>query len=275
MDQDGTIQRSTTKGPAMSHFVQHGSVVRRIWGKADTILLIFAGAAAEFALNKAVDWLYFTGRLPADPLGRLISTVGYARAIVFSEEKAALRAIDAMTSAHGAVEQARGARIPDHAYRDVLFMLIHYSISAYELLERELHQAEKEEVFSVFHRMGSRMGIAGLPASYSAFQHMREEHMEKHLQRSGFTDDLYRQYRKHLGPVRYWILRGVQGRLVPERLRAQLGIRPNAIINLLIGLYVLVRTHGMDRPVRQLILPARYRRQLMALDERMQEGLQQ
>ncbi|MEJ7663471.1 MAG: hypothetical protein WKG07_29945 [Hymenobacter sp.] len=39
------------------------------------VLFIFAGAAAEFALNKAVDWLYFTGRLPADPLGRLFSTV--------------------------------------------------------------------------------------------------------------------------------------------------------------------------------------------------------
>ena len=41
-------------------------------GKGDTILFIFAGAgAAEFALNKAVDWLYFTGKLPTDPLGRL------------------------------------------------------------------------------------------------------------------------------------------------------------------------------------------------------------
>src|SRR5690349_24374121 len=69
----------------MELFVQQDSVVRKIWGKGDTILFIFAGAAAEFALNKAVDWLYFTGRLPADPLGRLFSTVSYARKIVFSE----------------------------------------------------------------------------------------------------------------------------------------------------------------------------------------------
>jgi hypothetical protein len=31
--------------------------VRKIWGSADTTLFIFAGSAAEFALNKAVDWL--------------------------------------------------------------------------------------------------------------------------------------------------------------------------------------------------------------------------
>jgi hypothetical protein len=55
----------------MKWFVSEGSIVREIWGKADTILFIFAGASAEFALNKSVDWLYFTGKLPADPLGRL------------------------------------------------------------------------------------------------------------------------------------------------------------------------------------------------------------
>jgi uncharacterized protein (DUF2236 family) len=268
MHQHTTTQRSIMEGTDMSYFVDQRSVVRRIWGNGDTILLIFAGAAAEFALNKAVDWLYFTGRLPADPLGRLISTVGYARAIVFSEEKAALRAIDAMTSIHGAVEESRGARIPQHAYRDVLFMLIHYSISAHQLLERELRQEEKEEVFAVFHRMGSRMGIHGLPPTYSAFQHMRAQHMEEHLQRSPLTDDLYRQYRQHLGPVRYWILRGVQALLVPERLRERLELRRNPLITPLLRMYLLGRALGLDRLLRRLVLPGPYRSRLMALYER-------
>src|SRR4026207_431400 len=143
----------------MNNYVDEHSVVREIWGKSDTILLIFAGAAAEFALNKAVDWLYFTGRLPSDPLGRLFSTVSYARQIVFSEKEAAHRAIDKMRSIHSAVESSRGSAIPDWAYRDVLFMLIHYSISSFEVLERKLSEEEKEEVFTVFHKVGSRMGI--------------------------------------------------------------------------------------------------------------------
>src|SRR5215218_7951108 len=114
----------------VQYFVDRQSIVRQIWGKSDTILFIFAGAAAEFALNKAVDWLYFTGRLPADPLGRLFSTVQYAKAIVFAEREAAHNAIDKITSIHGAVEATRGEKIPDWAYRDVLFLLIYYSIAA-------------------------------------------------------------------------------------------------------------------------------------------------
>src|ERR1700755_1915577 len=95
------------------YFVQPGSIVRKIWGKADTILFIFAGASAEFALNKAVDWLYFTGRLPADPLGRLFSTVAYAKQIVFADHDEALYAIDKITAIHKTVEGNRGEQIPD------------------------------------------------------------------------------------------------------------------------------------------------------------------
>src|SRR5512140_1323366 len=122
----------------MASFVAKNSIVRTIWGKSDTVLFIFAGAAAEFALNKAVDWLYFTGKLPSDPLGRLFSTVRYARSIVFSTMDDAHKAIDTMRQIHTGVERSRGASIPDWAYRDVLFMLIHYSIASYELLERKL-----------------------------------------------------------------------------------------------------------------------------------------
>src|SRR5690606_2377050 len=161
----------------------------KIWGKGDTILFIFAGASAEFALSKAVDWLYFTGKLPADPLGRLFSTVSYARAIVFSEKEKAFAAIDSMTSIHLSVEAKRGAKIPDWAYRDVLFMLIDYSIRSYEILERKLSLNEKQEVFNVFYRLGCRMQLKGLPQNYKEWERMREEHLEQNLQNSGYTKD--------------------------------------------------------------------------------------
>ena len=38
----------------MTDFVTRDSIVRKIWGDADTVLLVFAGCAAEFALNRAV-----------------------------------------------------------------------------------------------------------------------------------------------------------------------------------------------------------------------------
>ena len=134
----------------MENFVNKNSIVRKIWGNADTILLIFAGASAEFALNKAVDWLYYTGKLPEDPLGRLFDTVAYARKIVFSEKQSALTAIDQMNAIHASVESSRGKTIPDWAYRDVLFMLIDYSIRAFEILERPLGIEEKTEVYTIF-----------------------------------------------------------------------------------------------------------------------------
>src|ERR1700742_3033771 len=121
----------------MQYFVEKNSVVRNIWGKSDTVLFIFAGASAEFALNKAVDWLYFTGRLPSDPMGRLFSTVVYAQKIVFAGSDASFAAIDRITSIHRGVEQQRNGRIPDEAYLDVLFMLIDYSIRSFELLHRK------------------------------------------------------------------------------------------------------------------------------------------
>jgi len=250
----------------MEYFVAKHSIVRQIWGKSDTILFIFAGASAEFALNKAVDWLYFTGRLPADPLGRLFSTVSYAQAIVLSEKQAALRAIDSMTRIHGEVEAKRGTSIPDWAYRDVLFMLIDYSIRSFEVLERKLTEAEKNEVFEVFRRVGNRMGIPGLPETFTAWQTMRQEHLGQNLKPSHYTKDLFKQYRKHLGKVRYTILLQAQALVVPQTVRGYLGIGKASLLRPLLVLYKVSRGIHIDSVLKTLLLPAQYKKQIDALD---------
>ena len=250
----------------MEYFVDKQSVVREIWGKGDVILFIFAGASAEFALNKAVDWLYFTGRLPADPLGRLFSTVSYARAIVFSEQQAAFQAIDTIAAIHSNVEAERGAHIPDWAYRDVLFLLIDYSIRAFELLERKLSISEKQEVFDVFHRVGSRMGVQGLPDSFEAWEKMRNDHLSANLQRSHYTDDLFRQYRKHLGGMRYRFLLWSQVLIVPSRVRQLLGFRCIPVLNHLIGLYKLSRRFKIGWTFLIMMMPSQYKKRVRALD---------
>src|SRR3990170_1588878 len=99
----------------MTDFVERDSVVRTIWGNGDMVLLVFAGSAAEFALNRAVDWLFFTGTLPRDPIGRLFSTAGYAQHIVFADVSTAARTLDRIRAVHGAVESQRGQQIPDWA----------------------------------------------------------------------------------------------------------------------------------------------------------------
>jgi hypothetical protein len=250
----------------MEFFVEKGSVVREIWGKGDTILFIFAGASAEFALNKAVDWLYFTGKLPADPLGRLFSTVNYARQIVFSEKEAALKAIDKITAIHTAVENKRGGKIPDWAYRDVLFMLIHYSISSFELLERQLTPAEKEEVFNVFYRVGDRMGLQDLPTSYNDWLVARESHLENDLVKSKYTKDLFKQYKKHLGFVRYKLLLEGQILVVPQKVNELLELGKVSLIKPVLGIYKFTRYIKLDWYLKLAILPPDYRKEIKELD---------
>ncbi|MCE7063287.1 oxygenase MpaB family protein [Dyadobacter sp. CY343] len=252
----------------MKWFVKQDSIVREIWGKADTILFIFAGASAEFAVNKAVDWLYFTGKLPADPLGRLFSTVTYARKIVFAEYDEALKAIDQITAIHKEVENKRGAQIPDWAYRDVLFMLIDYSIRSFELLERKLTAAELAEIFHVFNQVGLRMGIAGLPDSYEKWKVMREEHLRDNLIKSSYSIDLYKQYKKHLGLGRYYLLKQVQAEIAPERVNELLDLGKGPLISLILPVYKGMRKVRLQNMLRNLILPEQYKPQILNLDIR-------
>jgi hypothetical protein len=250
----------------MSNFVAENSIVRKIWGRSDTVLFIFAGAAAEFALNKSVDWLYFTGRLPADPIGRLFSTVTYAHRIIFSETTASHQAVDQISSIHKGVEKARGYAIPDWAYRDVLYLLIDYSKSAFELLEREMTDAENEELFDVFLRVGQRMGIGDLPSSYREWLVSRERHLANDLAYSSFTQDLFKQYRNHLGPIRYWVLVEVQKIIVPPRVRRLLKFNSIYWMKPVIGSYLISRMVGLAWLFKAMILPKDYLKQVKALD---------
>jgi hypothetical protein len=254
------------KNFAMTAFVAENSIVRNIWGSADTILFVFAGASAEFALNKAVDWLYFTGRLPANPLERLFSTVAYSQKIVFASNEEALAAIDSITDIHKGVEAQRGQQIPAWAYRDVLFMLIDYSIRAYELLERPLTTAEKEEVFTVFYTIGQRMGIPGLPVSFDGWLTMRQQHLQQNLLNSLFTKHLYKQYKKHLGLVRYVLLRQVQVLLVPAAVRKLLPLAPVPLLWPVVQVYKLARLVNLQWVLKNAILPADYKERVRGLE---------
>ena len=250
----------------MQYFVKENSIVRKIWGKADTILFIFAGASAEFALNKAVDWLYFTGKLPADPIGRLFSTVTYASRIVFSTMDSANKAIDSIRQIHTTVENNRGSSIPDWAYRDVLFMLIHYSIAAHELLEHKLSDEEKEEVYNVFYRVGVRMSVKDLPPDYHLWLPVREEHLQQNLQKSNYTIDLFKQYKKHLGAMRYKVLVEGQKLVVPQRVKELMGFGKFSLLTPIVPFYKLSRMLKAQWLVKNILLPADYKSQIRELD---------
>jgi len=243
----------------MKHFVDEESIVKEIWKNTDTVLLIFAGSAAEFALNKAVDWLYFTGKIPNNPLERLFSTVEFAQKIVFSENEMALTTIDKITQIHQEVEKSRRQKIPDWAFRDVLYMLIDYSIRSFELIERKLELNEKEEIFDVFSRLGIRMGLKDLPTNYNDWQLDRKLHLENNLQKGKFTIHLFEQYKKHLGTSRYFVLLQIQQVLVPKIVFDMLFKKSHFPTKSVLKVYKISKLIKADYLIKSILLPKKHK----------------
>jgi uncharacterized protein (DUF2236 family) len=250
----------------MQPFVRPDSIVRRIWGDADTILFVFAGSAAEFALNRAVDWLFYTGKLPADPLGRLVSTARFAQDIAFEDAATARRSLDRIRAAHAAVERERGRAIPAWAHRDVLYMLIAYSERAFELLHRPLTMAERADLYDAFRRVGEGLAIPELPESYEDWTQDRRKHMERDLAYSDLTAELYRRYRLHLGPWRYETLLRVQGMLVPGHVRRLLRLGSCHWLRTSLTAYRAMDRMGLRPLVRRLVMPPAILPQVVGLD---------
>ena len=232
------------------------------------MLLVFAGSAAEFALNRAVDWLFFTGRIPADPIGRLFDTAGHAQHIVFADEATAARTLDGIRAAHEAVERQRGERIPDWAHRDVLYMLIDYSERARELLAGPLTEEQQRDLYDVFHRVGTGLRIPDLPSSYAEWSVDRDAHMHRDLARSAGTDALYARYRDELGPWRYRLLVWLQGILCPARVRDLLRLRSASWLRPMLRLYPMLVRIGLRSAIQRMLMPSKYLPAVRALDAR-------
>ena len=256
----------TEREAVAGDFVSRGSIVRRIWGDGDMVLLVFAGSAAEFALNRAVDWLFFTGKLPADPIGRLFSTAGYAQQIVFADTDTASRTLDRIRAAHEQVERQRGRRIPDWAHRDVLYMLIDYSERAHALLAGPLSASEQHELHDVFHRVGTGLHIPDLPSSYAEWRTDRELHLRRDLLYGEGSAALYDRYRDQLGPWRHRLLLRVQAVLAPDHVRGLLQLDRAEWLRPLLRVYPLLVRTGLRPIVQRLLMPSRYLAAVRGLD---------
>lgn len=262
------VSTALRSAPARVDFVDHGSIVRTIWGDPDLVLLIFAGSAAEFALNRAVEWLFFTGEIPRDPIGRLFSTVRYAQEIVFVDDEKARHTLNRINAQHASVEHDRGQTIPDWAYRDVLYMLIDYSERAYELLYGPLTRSQKNDLFEVFLRIGEGLHIRELPATYSEWELDRRRHLLRDLRYSKHTSMLFQSYRRHLGAWRYQLLLEVQALLVPDEVRRLLHLNPNQLISGLVQTYGIVNRYNLQSLVHSLFIPPRYWSDVRRFDRR-------
>jgi hypothetical protein len=145
-------------------------------------------------------------------------------------------------------------------------VLIHYSQASFELLERKMKEPEKEELFDVFNRVGERMGLKDLPASYREWTIMRQEHLLADLAQTHYTIDLYKQYRKHLGWMRFLILKESQKLVVPSHVKQLLQLRGPGWLRGILAIYKFSRKIKMDGFLKSLVMPAAYKQQIRELD---------
>lgn len=240
---------------------------RRIWGSTDAVMLFFAGGAAEFAAIKAVDWLFFTNALPSDPVGRFFDTVRFAQQVFFDDKPGSAATMDNINRIHGFVEQKRGQQIPQWAYKDVLFMLIDYGERAHEIIFGPLSESDRISYFEACLGIGKAMHLVDLPEDYPAYLQQRRRHLLQDYAHTPLTDELFKSYRKALGPWRYYFLRIVQGSLIPDELRPILGLKPNAVTDRLLRFYRYLPGGGNKlRYLHSIVLPRRYRNMLRNLE---------
>jgi uncharacterized protein (DUF2236 family) len=249
---------------AYIHYSEVSSpVTRRVWGSPDAILLFFAGGAAEFAAIRAVDWLFFTGRLPDAPIERLFETVRFAQRVFFSDPDRAAETIEDINRIHRRLEEAQGEAIPQWAYRDVLFILIDYGERAHEVVFGPMSEEERICHLEAALALGRAMDVSDLPTTYAEYEAQRRRQLVEDYARSPLTDELYVRYRAALGPWRFWLLRLVQASLLPDELRQILGFEPNRLIDwLLRGYHFLPGGGDKLRPLRSVLLPRRFAKQL-------------
>jgi hypothetical protein len=146
-------------------------------------------------------------------------------------------------------------------------MLIDYSIRAFEALERKLSIQEKGEVFKVFTRVGNLMKIEGLPSGLEAWEHMRTQQLQENFEYSSYTKDLFIQYKKHLGNLRYRLMLEAQTLIAPKTIMELLNFRQISFLYIILPFYSLGKLIKADYLFKELLLPKEYKKEIKSLDE--------
>ena len=86
------------------------------------------------------------------------------------------------------------------------------------------------------------------------------------LSSPGLASLLYKQYRRHLGPWRYFLLLEIQALLVPDKVQRLLHLSPNQLIAHLVGIYGIVEKFSLQSVVHTLLIPPQYWAEMRKFD---------
>ncbi len=230
-------------------------VIRKVWSDPDAVLLIFAGASAEFALSKYVDWLFFTGKIPGQPIERMMSTLAYAKRLLFTESDQRQVALEELVKIHQRVGEKRGFEIPNEAFLDVLNMLIFYTSRAHELIFEPLSPQDKQFIINEFSMIGRGLQISNLPKNWEEFENQRNTAFEKRYTYSEQSKLLFESYRRNLGEYIWFSLDKVYDFILPKIW----GRNPSRFWNSLIGFILFIGRVLLPHPWLFLLLPAPFK----------------
>jgi hypothetical protein len=114
--------------------------------------------------------------------------------------------------------------------------------------------------------VGEGLRIPELPSSYREWRVDRDIHLQRDLFFSEGTAALYDQYRRQLGPWRYYLLLRVQSVLTPAHVRGLLGLKRAHWLRPLLALYPLLVRVGLRSMIQRLLMPAQYLATVRAMD---------
>jgi hypothetical protein len=235
-------------------------ITRTIWGDADNILLIYVGSAAEFALNPENHWLFYTGKLPSDPLRRFERTLRYQRKLFFTPQEAMPALARHIKDIHRDVEKSRSQeegpiQISDQAYLQVFSMLIEYGILGFEYLHRrKMTLQERETYFNDMQSIAVMMEIRDFPEDYRHYLTRRARMVVSELQCNAFTVELMDAYRKRLPAFSYWGLLQFQACFIHPILASRLSLKTNRFFEWAYRIYPRVRCQPLFNRFFALVL---------------------
>jgi hypothetical protein len=110
------------------------------------------------------------------------------------------------------------------------------------------------------------MGLKELPSTYTAWMPVRQQHLRNDLAASTYTADLFKQYKKHLGTMRFRVLLEAQKLVVPDTVKELLHFNDFSLLTPAVPLYKISRLMKIDWMLKKILLPPDYTDQINQLD---------
>jgi hypothetical protein len=246
-------------------------ITREIWKSAENTALIFAGSAADFALNPENHWLFYTMALPNNPQERFIQTIQHTKRMQTYSGQKVINYAHKIRDIHTKIEASRSQKagheqkISNNAFREVGDMIIDYAIRGWEYINhKKMSLQQKEQWYQDSKYVFQNMHIQDLPETFVEWEQSRQKSIYERFTVNEFTPKLYDAYRKDLGAFRYWILIKFQAEFVHPLIKEKLNLKSNPLIKLGYKIYPYIPTQIDWKILLYLMLKPRVRKMLMA-----------